>query len=126
MSAAEVPGAISILALHRRVIEHWHTGTMTRRVRQLHLAMPRAYVELHPVDAARLGISTGSQVKITSRRGALVLPAWVNGRSLPQKGSVFVPFFEEGKLINLVTLEAHCPLSKEPDYKKCAVKIEKV
>ena len=109
-----------------RVIEHWHTGTMTRRVRQLHLAMPRSYVELHPVDAARLGISTGSQVKIASRRGALVLPAWINGRSLPQKGSVFVPFFEEGKLINLVTLEAHCPLSKEPDYKKCAVKIEKV
>jgi nitrate reductase (cytochrome) len=109
-----------------RVLEHWHTGTMTRRVPQLHNAMPKAYVELHPVDAGKLNISTGDKVRITSRRGTLELPAWLNGRSLPAKGSVFVPFFEETALINKVTLDAYCPLSKEPDYKKCAVKIEKV
>lgn len=108
-----------------RVLEHWHTGSMTRRVRQLHAAMPNAYVELNPSDAARLGIVTGDMVRITSRRGKIELPAWINGRSIPQKGLVFVPFFDEGRLINLVTLEAHCPLSKEPDYKKCAVRIEK-
>jgi len=108
-----------------RVLEHWHTGTMTRRVPQLHRAMPRAYVELNPMDAARLNISTGDQVKITSRRGELTLPAWINGRSTPAKGSVFVPFFAEESLINLVTLEAYCPLSKEPDYKKCAVALTK-
>ena len=99
---------------------------MTRRVPQLHNAMPKAYVELHPVDAGKLNISTGDKVRITSRRGTLELPAWLNGRSLPAKGSVFVPFFEETALINKVTLDAYCPLSKEPDYKKCAVKIEKV
>jgi len=109
-----------------RVLEHWHTGTMTRRVPQLHRAMPRAYVELNPEDAAKLNISTGDQVRIKSRRGELTLPAWINGRSVPEKGLVFVPFFEEQKLINLVTLDAYCPLSKEPDYKKCAVSIEKV
>jgi nitrate reductase NapA len=109
-----------------RVLEHWHSGTMTRRVPQLHAAMPKAYVELHPVDAARLNIHTGDRVRLKSRRGELVLNAWINGRSLPQKGMVFVPFFDEGLLINRVTLEAYCPLSKEPDYKKCAVKVEKV
>jgi nitrate reductase NapA len=109
-----------------RVLEHWHTGTMTRRVPQLHRAMPKAYVELNPVDAAKLNISTGDQVKVVSRRGELVLPAWINGRSIPNRGTVFVPFFAEEQLINVVTLDAHCPLSKEPDYKKCAVAIEKV
>ena len=109
-----------------RVLEHWHTGTMTRRVPQLHSAMPKAYVELHPVDAGKLNISTGDKVRITSRRGTIELSAWLNGRSLPAKGSVFVPFFEETALINKVTLHAFCPLSNEPDYKKCAVKIEKV
>jgi len=109
-----------------RVLEHWHTGTMTRRVPQLNAAMPKAYVELNPVDAARLDITTGDKVKLTSRRGELVLPAWINGRSIPQEGMVFVPFFAEESLINLVTLDAYCPLSKEPDYKKCAVRVEKV
>ncbi len=109
-----------------RVLEHWHTGTMTRRVPQLNSAMPRAYVELNPIDAARLGVATGDRVRLTSRRGEIVLPAWINGRSIPQRGLVFVPFFDETKLINRVTLQAYCPLSKEPDYKKCAVRIEKV
>ena len=109
-----------------RVLEHWHTGTMTRRVKQLHSAMPNAYVELNPVDAQRMNISTGDSVKIQSRRGELTLPAWINGRSTPAKGSIFVPFFAEESLINFVTLEAYCPLSKEPDYKKCAVSISKL
>lgn len=109
-----------------RVLEHWHTGTMTRRVPQLHRAMPKAYVELNPADAARLNIVTGSQVRLASRRGEIVLPAWQNGRSIPMKGSVFVPFFAEESLINELTLDAYCPLSKEPDYKKCAVRVEKV
>ena len=109
-----------------RVIEHWHSGTMTMRVKELQGAMPSAYVELNPEDARDQGIDNGNLVKVISRRGEMVLPAWVNGRSLPPKGSVFVPFFDETKLINEVTLEAHCPVSKEPDYKKCAIRIEKV
>jgi nitrate reductase NapA len=109
-----------------RVLEHWHSGTMTRRVKQLNNAVPRAYVELNPVDAAEMGLNKGDKVRITSRRGSLVLPVSLRGRSIPQRGSVFVPFFDETKLINLVTLDAYCPQSKEPDYKKCAVSLERV
>ena len=108
-----------------RVLEHWHSGTMTMRVPQLRQAMPSAYVELHPSDAAALGLSNGDLAKVVSRRGEMVLPTWINGRSRPQEGEVFVPFFDETKLINQVTLEAYCPVSKEPDYKKCAVSIIK-
>lgn len=106
-----------------RVLEHWHTGTMTRRIPQLHRAMPRAYVEMHKDDAARLGISDSAIVTIRSRRGEIDLPVWIGGRGNPTPGEVFVPFFDEGKLINLVTLDEYDPYSKQPDYKKCAVAI---
>ena len=109
-----------------RVLEHWHTGSMTRRVPQLARAMPRAYVELHPEDAATQGIRNGETVRLRSRRGTLELPCWVKGRGHPPRGSVFVPFFDETRLINNLTLDAHCPISKEPDYKKCAVTVERV
>lgn len=108
-----------------RVLEHWHTGSMTRRVKQLHQAMPEAYVELHPEDARELGVSDGHKVKLVTRRGELVLKAAVNRRGEPKRKNVFVPFFDEGLLINELTLDAHCPLSKQPDYKKCAVRLEK-
>jgi nitrate reductase (cytochrome) len=108
-----------------RVIEHWHTGSMTMRVGPLRKAMPQAYVELNPADARRLKIGNGDRVRVQSRRGSIELPAWINGRGKPPEGSVFVPFFDERLLINEVTLDAHCPISKEPDYKKCAVKISK-
>jgi nitrate reductase NapA len=53
------------------------------------------------------------------------MPASINGRGVPPRGQVFVPFFDEKYLINEVTLDAFCPISKQPDYKKCAVKLEK-
>lgn len=109
-----------------RVLEHWHTGTMTRRIPELHRAQPRSFVEIHPEDARELGISDGNPVKIVSRRGSLVVPASVEGRSIPQRGLVFVPFFDESMMINDVTLDSYCPISKEPDYKKCAVRLERV
>ncbi len=109
-----------------RVLEHWHTGTMTRRVKQLHQAVPKAYVELNRADAAKLGINDGDQVKVRSRRGELVLPAQIDGRGQPPAGSVFVPFFDEGLLVNRLTLDAMDNISKEPDFKKCAVQIERV
>ncbi|MGH1364702.1 MAG: molybdopterin-dependent oxidoreductase [Calditrichia bacterium] len=109
-----------------RVLEHWHTGSMTRRVAILHRAVPKAYVELNPDDARHLGIRNGDPVKLISRRGQIVLPASINQRGKPVAGQVFVPFFDEAKLINELTLDAYCPISKQPDYKKCAVKVEKV
>jgi nitrate reductase NapA len=99
---------------------------MTRRVPQLKRAMPAAYVEVSREDAAAIGVKTGDRVRLETRRGTLELPVWIDGRGRCPKGHVFVPFFDETKLINRLTLEAYCPFSKEPDYKKCAVRLVKV
>ena len=108
-----------------RVIEHWHTGSMTRRIPVLHNAVPESYVEMNPEDAADLGVTNGEKVKIISRRGEVTMKASINGRGVPPRGMVFVPFFDESYKINEVTLDAFCPISKQPDYKKCAVRLEK-
>lgn len=108
-----------------RVLEHWHTGSMTRRVKELHQAAPEAYVELSRADAAELGIEDGDRVLVASRRNSLELTARIDGRGQPPRGSVFIPFFDEHRLANLLTLDAMDCISKEPDYKKCAVRIEK-
>ena len=109
-----------------RVLEHWHTGSMTRRVKELYQAVPEAYVEVNAADAARLGVTNGDIVRLVSRRGQIELPARIDGRGRPPAGSVFVPFFDESRLINLLTLDAMDNISKEPDFKKCAVRLEKV
>ena len=106
-----------------RVLEHWHTGSMTRRVAELHRAVPEAVVFMHPDDAKDRGIQRGMQVKIASRRGEITLAVETRGRNKVPRGLVFVPFFDEGRLINKLTLDATCPISKETDFKKCAVKI---
>lgn len=106
-----------------RVLEHWHTGTLTMRVPQLRRAMPGSYVEVNRQDASTLGIKTGDKVTLETRRGQLALPAWIDGRGQCPPGHLFIPFFDEKLLCNLLTLEAHCPFSKQPDYKKCAVRI---
>ncbi|MGM0577856.1 MAG: molybdopterin-dependent oxidoreductase [Myxococcota bacterium] len=108
-----------------RVLEHWHTGTMTIRVPQLKRSMPTAYVELHRDDALELGVTNGDVVVIESRRGEVEVPVWIDGRGKPPRRYAFVPFFDETKLVNTVTLDAHDPISKQPDYKKCAVRIRK-
>jgi len=108
-----------------RVLEHWHTASMTMRIPQLRSAMPNAYVEIHPDDAAEAGIGNGDAVVVATRRGDLKLTAWIDGRGAPPKGSLFMPFFDEKRLVNLLTLDAFCPVSKEPDYKKCAARIRK-
>ena len=109
-----------------RVLEHWHSGTMTARVEPLARAMPGAYVEMHRDDATELGVHDGEIVLVESRRGGMELPVWIGGRGAPPRGSVFVPFFDETRLINEVTLDAHDPISKQPDYKKCAVRVKRV
>ncbi len=108
-----------------RVLEQWHTGTMTGRVPELKRAYGTAVCEMHPDDAKRLGIKQGGKVKLTSRRGSIVLTADLRGRGKAERGNVFVAFFDENKLINELCIDAYCPISGEPDYKKCAVKVEK-
>ncbi len=106
-----------------RVLEHWHTGTMTMRVPSLRRAMPHAYAEMSPADAGKLGLRSGRMVIVESRRAKLKLPVWIKGRSTMADGSVFIPFFDENLLANDLTLGEVDPISKEPDYKKCAVKV---
>ncbi|MDH2198732.1 nitrate reductase catalytic subunit NapA [Ectopseudomonas oleovorans] len=109
-----------------RVLEHWHTGSMTQRVEELHGAVPDALVYMHPDDARALKARRGSEVKVISRRGEIRARIETRGRNKPPRGLVFVPFFDANKLINKVTLDATDPISKQTDYKKCAVKIELV
>ena len=109
-----------------RILEHWHTGSMTRRVAQLHQAAPEAFVELNRSDAQALGVQGGDRVRVISRRGSLELAARIDERGQPPRGSVFVPFFDESLKINELTLDAMDNISKEPDYKKCAVRVERV
>ncbi len=109
-----------------RVVEQWHTGTMTNRVPAINKAMPHAYVELHRADARKLGIQDGETIELVTRRGSLALPVWLDGRGKPPEGTVFVPFFDERLLINDLTLDAHCRFSKQPDFKKCAVSVRRI
>ncbi len=106
-----------------RVLEHWHTGSMTRRVAELHKAVPEAQVFMHPDDAKKRGLQRGMVVKVISRRGEMVARIETKGRNKPPVGLIFVPFFDESKLVNKLVLDATCPISKETDFKKCAVKV---
>lgn len=106
-----------------RVLEHWHSGSMTQRVPELHKAIPDALVYMHPDDAEAMGVRRGSSVKVESRRGHILSRVETRGRNKPPKGLIFVPWFDARQLINKVTLDATDPLSKQTDFKKCAVKI---
>ncbi len=124
--AAEVPDEEYDLWLSTgRVLEHWHSGSMTRRVPELYRAFPDAVVYMHPDDADSRGLKRGHEVKVTSRRGEIRIRVETRGRNRPPKGLVFIPWFDASILVNKITLDATCPISKETDFKKCAVKIEK-
>jgi nitrate reductase NapA len=109
-----------------RVLEHWHTGTMTRRVPELHRAVPAAVLWMHPADAEKRGVKRNDLVWVESRRGKIQVRVETGGRNAMPKGTVYAPFFDEGVFINKVALDSTCPISKESDYKKCAVKVYKV
>ena len=124
--AAEAPDADFDLWLSTgRVLEHWHTGTMTRRVPELYRAMPDAWLYMHPADAKKRGLQRGDTVKVSTRRGEVVTRVETSGRNKPPEGLVFMPFFDEHRLVNKLTLDATCPISKETDFKKCACKVVK-
>lgn len=125
--AAEAPDAAYPFWLCTgRVLEHWHSGTMTRRVPSLYKAYPHATVAMHRDDASGYGFADGERVRVTSRRGSVEAILEIDGRVKPQKGMVFVPWFDEDVMINKLTLDAFCPISKQADFKKCAVKVEKL
>ncbi len=108
-----------------RVLEHWHSGSMTQRVPELYKAFPDAMCFMHPDDAEERGLRRGDEVRVVSRRGEIRTRVETRGRNKPPKGLVFVPWFDASQLINKVTLDATDPISKQTDFKKCAVKIVK-
>ena len=109
-----------------RVLEHWHSGSMTQRVPELYQAMPDALVYMHPDDAKKRNMRRGDLVKLISRRGEVQTRVETRGRNKPPQGLVYMPWFDASRLVNKVTLDATDPLSKETDFKKCAIKIVKV
>ncbi len=104
-----------------RVLEHWHTITMTGQIPQLMRAVPKSYVEINPEDAKEMKITDKAMVKVVTRRGQLELEVRVIDR--PRKGTIFVPWHWPEKLVNLLTIDAIDPGSKEPEYKICAAQI---
>jgi nitrate reductase NapA len=99
---------------------------MTRRVPELYRAFPDAVVFMHPDDAKKRGLQRGVEAKLSSRRGEMIARVETSGRNKVPPGTVFVPFFDAGRLINKLTLDATCPISRETDFKKCAIKVSKV
>ncbi len=108
-----------------RVLEHWHSGTMTMRVPELYRAVPEALCYMNPKDAKAKGFKNGELIWVDSRRGKVKARVETRGRNRPPQGLVFVPWFDEKVFINKVCLDATCPMSKQTDYKKCAVKLYK-
>ena len=108
-----------------RLLEHWHTGTMTRRVPELDRALPEALLNMNPEDCTKLGLADGDMAHVKSRFGEFDIKVSTSGRTEPPQGVVFAPFFAEETLVNLAVQDTYCPLSKEPDYKKTCVSIMK-
>jgi formate dehydrogenase alpha subunit len=107
-----------------RLLFHWHTGTMTRRSGTLTDQVNEAYVEMNPEDALPLGVSDGELVRVSSRRGSIRLKAAVTPRIKP--GTVFIPFHFVEAAANRLTINALDPQAKIPEFKVCAVTVEKI
>ncbi|MEJ2548574.1 MAG: molybdopterin dinucleotide binding domain-containing protein, partial [Gemmatimonadota bacterium] len=105
-----------------RLLEHWHTGTMTRRSRALHEIAPVPEVEMHVDDLAALELSDGEPVTVSSRRGEITLTARRSDRMIP--GTVFIPFHFREAAANVLTIDELDPFGKIPEFKFCAVKVE--
>ncbi len=110
-----------------RILEHWHTITMTKRVPEIMKGAGEFYCEFSPEDAQALNLANGDNVRLTSRRGSIVVKARVGGRAVPQKGMVMLLMHDDNveRLANFLTNDAVDATSKQPEYKICAVKAEK-
>jgi nitrate reductase NapA len=122
---AEVPDAeYPFFYTTGRVIEHWHTATMTRNCKELRHANYEAVVEIHPEDGKKLGVKTGDSVRVTSRRGAEVFRVKIVDGAKP--GLAFVHMHDQDRMCNKLTIDAVDPISRQPEFKICAVRIEKI
>jgi formate dehydrogenase major subunit len=107
-----------------RLLEHWHTGSMTRRTKALDQIEPEAFVSIHPEDAEELGVAQGDFVEVASRRGKIALAVRISDRD--RRGAAFIPFHFREAAANLLTLDELDPDGKIPGFKFCAVRIERI
>ncbi len=106
-----------------RVLQHFHTGTMTRKSAGLEALAPSPFVEVNPQDAERLGVKDGDRVRVSSRRGSIELAARVDAKV--DVGVLFIPFHYHEAVANMLTNPALDPTAKIPEYKVCAARLEK-
>ncbi len=122
--AAELPDEDYPFVLNTgRLLQHWHTGTMTRRSKALDAIEPEAICQMNPADLAELGVEADDYVTLSTRRGTITLKA----RATPgvARGNVFVPFHYREAPANRLTNDVLDPYGKIPEFKFCAVKVEK-
>jgi formate dehydrogenase major subunit len=123
MPAKELPSEEYPFILNTgRLLEHWHTGSMTRRSFALDAIQPEAFVYLNPDDAAAMGVAEGELVRVTSRRGSIELAARLSHRDTP--GTCFIPFHFREAAANVLTIDEIDPIGKIPEFKFCAVRVE--
>lgn len=122
---AELPDdGFPLLLSTGRVLYHYHTGTMTRKDEGLNFRYPNAYAEMNPADTYELGIEEEEIVRVSSRRGTINIAVKITQRS--PKGVVFIPFHFIEAPANRLTNPAFDPIGKIPEYKVCAIKVEKI
>ena len=121
---AEVPDDEFPLVLSTgRVLEHWHTGAMTRRAETLNLLEPEPIASMHPSQLLAFRLSAGDPIRVTTRRGSIETRVRAD-RDVP-KGMVFIPFCFVEAAANILTNPQLDPYGKIPEFKFCAVKVEK-
>lgn len=107
-----------------RMLQHWHTGTMSRKSQVLNQLVPRGFLEINPADADLLGLCRDDEVTVSSRRGSI--RSGINITDKIKEGVVFMTFHFKESPANALTIAALDPLAKIPEFKACAVKIEKI
>jgi formate dehydrogenase major subunit len=107
-----------------RQLQHWHTGTMTRRSKALNTIAPEPRIEIHPTDLEKIGAADGDFLRVASRRGTVEVKALSSEAVSP--GALFLPFHYREAAANLLTIDALDPFGKIPEYKVCAIRVEKV
>jgi formate dehydrogenase major subunit len=123
LPAKELPDGDYPLVLNTgRLLEHWHTGSMTRRSFALDTISPVAEVYMHPKDAADRGLAHGQMVRVRSRRGEIELQVRISHRE--QLGNCFIPFHFREAAANLLTIDEIDPYGKIPEFKFCAIQVE--
>ena len=122
--AEVVDGAYPMWLSTGRSFAHYHSGSMTRVSPSLNQEVPEGYVEISPVDAKTMAIKDGERVKVSSRRGEIQIKARISGKV--NRGVVFIPFHFAETAANVLTNSAYDPVAKIPEYKVCAVKVEKL